>query len=269
MLPGMELMSCPDLAVPRDVMHHVVRVESSYNPYAIGVVGGRLMRQPRSLAEAVSTARMLEQRGYNFSLGLAQVNRYNLAKYGLKSYEQAFQPCENLVAGSRILRECYSRSGGDWGKSFSCYYSGDFRTGFRHGYVQKVYASMRRGQAVAVPDVAPLQVISRAGRRVDPGSRRNANQSMAITVDSSANLALRRGASLATSTRVPATDTGAFNVGAPVTSDVAESALGASGGVALPTAAVRQPVRATASIPTISSSAQVPVVASADAAFVF
>lgn len=76
MLPGMELIGCQDLAVPREVMHHVVLVESSYNPYAIGVVGGRLARQPRSLSEAVSTARMLEQRGYDFSLGLAQVNRY-------------------------------------------------------------------------------------------------------------------------------------------------------------------------------------------------
>lgn len=148
MLPGMELMSCP-LAVPASVMHHVVRVESSYNPYAIGVVGGRLARQPRSLAEALATVRMLESRGYNFSLGLAQVNRYNLSKYGLSSYEQAFQTCPNLTAGSRILAECHGRSGGDWGKSFSCYYSGNFTTGFRHGYVQKIYASMRRGMALA------------------------------------------------------------------------------------------------------------------------
>lgn len=160
-LPGMELLSCPDMAVPREVMHHVVRVESSYNPYAIGVVGGRLVRQPRNLAEAVSTARMLEQRGYNFSLGLAQVNRYNLAKYGLDSYTKAFQPCANLQAGSRILAECYRRSG-DWGKSFSCYYSGDFKTGYRHGYVQKVYASMRQGQR---GDVVPIPVIDRAQRR--------------------------------------------------------------------------------------------------------
>lgn len=166
MLPGMELMSCPNLAVPREVMHHVVRVESSYNPYAIGVVRGRLVRQPRSLSEAVSTARMLEQRGYNFSLGLAQVNRYNLSKYGLTSYEQAFQPCANLVAGSRILRECYGRSGGDWGKSFSCYYSGDFRTGYRHGYVQKVFASMRRGGSMPATLEAPIAVIDRAQRRV-------------------------------------------------------------------------------------------------------
>jgi type IV secretion system protein VirB1 len=158
-------------------MHHVVRVESSFNPYAIGVVGGRLVRQPRNLPEALSTVRMLEQRGYNFSIGLAQVNRYNLAKYGLDSYEKAFQPCANVQAGSRILRECYSRSGGDWGKSFSCYYSGDFKTGYRHGYVQKVYASMRRGGDAIGADVAPIAVIDRAQRRVsalrsEPGAER-------------------------------------------------------------------------------------------------
>jgi type IV secretion system protein VirB1 len=166
MLPGMELLACPNLAVPKDVMHHVVQVESSYNPYAIGVVGGRLVRQPRSLPEAVSTARMLEQRGYNFSLGLAQVNRYNLAKYGLESYERAFEPCANLQAGSRILAECYTRSR-DWGKSFSCYYSGDFKTGFRHGYVQKVYASMRADRPSGTDvTVAPIAVVDRVTRRI-------------------------------------------------------------------------------------------------------
>ncbi len=35
LLPGMELMGCQGLAVPTEVMHHVVRVESSYNPYAL------------------------------------------------------------------------------------------------------------------------------------------------------------------------------------------------------------------------------------------
>lgn len=135
------IFSCAELAVPPNIMQHVVRIESSGNPYAIGVVGGRLQRQPRNLSEAVSTAKMLEQKGYNFSLGLAQVNRYNLKKYGLHSYEQAFQVCPNLKAGSYILKECYDRSK-DWGKSFSCYYSGNFVTGYRHGYVQKIFASM-------------------------------------------------------------------------------------------------------------------------------
>ena len=165
-MPGMELMGCQDLAVPVDVMHHVVRVESSYNPYAIGVVGGRLARQPTNVAEAVATVRMLEEKGYNFSLGLAQVNRYNLAKYGLDSYERAFETCPNLQAGSRILAECYGRSGGDWGKSFSCYYSGNFVTGFRHGYVQKVYASMRAGRPQPPAGThAPIAVTGQPSRR--------------------------------------------------------------------------------------------------------
>lgn len=137
------MFDCPNLAVPMEVMQHVVRVESSRNPYAIGVVGGRLARQPRNIEEAVATAEMLQRSGYNFSVGIAQVNRYNLAKYGLNSYRKAFDVCSNLQAGTRILRECYNRSGGDWGKSFSCYYSGNFVTGFRHGYVQKVFASIR------------------------------------------------------------------------------------------------------------------------------
>jgi type IV secretion system protein VirB1 len=159
MLPGMELMGCTGLSVPPTVMEHVVKVESSFNPYAIGVVGGRLARQPRNLAEALSTARMLEDRGYNFSLGLAQVNRYNLARQGLHSYEKAFDVCPNLQAGSRILAECYSRSGSDWGKAFSCYYSGNFTTGYRHGYVQKVFASWQ--QRAGKDTVAAIPVIDR------------------------------------------------------------------------------------------------------------
>lgn len=159
MLPGMELLSCPEMAVPAEVMQHVVRVESSHNPFAIGVVGGRLVRQPQNLSEAVATARMLEEKGYNFSLGLGQVNRYNLIKYGLDTYEKAFKTCPNLQAASKILAECYSRSGGNWGKSFSCYYSGNFETGYRHGYVQKVYASINQGRALAASTAGAIPVI--------------------------------------------------------------------------------------------------------------
>lgn len=168
MLPGLEAMVCPEMAVSMDVMQHVINVESSRNPYAIGVVGGALVRQPKQLDEALATVRMLEEKGYNFSVGLAQVNRYNLAKYGLDSYEKAFQQCPNLQAASRILAECYGRSGKDWGKSFSCYYSGNFTTGFRHGYVQKVFASIarQRGSMVAANGAAPIDVVSRAQRRV-------------------------------------------------------------------------------------------------------
>lgn len=166
-------MDCANLALPMEVMQHVMRVESSFNPYAIGVVGGRLARQPRNLPEAVATADMLEKSGFNFSLGLAQVNRYNLAKYGLQSYEKAFSACDNIRAGSQILRECYDRAG-DWGKALSCYYSGNFTTGFRHGYVQKIMATFRPDAApgVAVPAGAvPIPVVRyRSAAAVAAGS---------------------------------------------------------------------------------------------------
>lgn len=145
MLPGLDLLACPELAVSPTVMQHIVKVESSANPYAIGVVDGQLERQPTNLAEAIATAKMLEAEGRNFSVGLTQINRANLDRYGLTSYEKAFRICPNLTAGAQILADCHTRARGDWGKAFSCYYSGNFTTGFRDGYVHKVYASINQG----------------------------------------------------------------------------------------------------------------------------
>jgi type IV secretion system protein VirB1 len=126
------------------------------------------VRQPKNLPEALATVKMLETKGYNFSLGLAQVNRYNLSKYGLDSYQKAFEACPNLKAGSEILAECYHRINGDWGKSFSCYYSGNSVTGFRHGYVQKIYSSMRKSYVPAQEEIAAaaIPVVGRSSRRV-------------------------------------------------------------------------------------------------------
>ncbi|MDR6991642.1 lytic transglycosylase domain-containing protein [Luteimonas sp. 3794] len=197
MLPGLELMGCSGLAVPAEVMHHVVRVESSYNPYAIGVVGGRLARQPRSLEEALSTSRMLEREGYNFSLGLAQVNRHNLQHYGLDTHEKAFDICPNLRAGAQILAECHTRAGGDWGKAFSCYYSGNFVTGYQHGYVQKVLASWRavapaqsipviRNATAAAPRGQDLAAeSSRVASRVQEAARGNRPAATELGLDAS------------------------------------------------------------------------------------
>lgn len=172
MIAGIEMMSCPNLSVPAEVMQHIVNVESGKNPYAIGVVGGQLVRQPQNMDEAIVTAQMLESKGYNYSLGIAQVNRNNLGKYGLDSYEKAFSVCSNLAAGSQILAECYNSSGGDWGKAFSCYYSGNFVTGYRTGYVQKVFDSINRTAMLASnsPRVTPIQLAGQqqANPRVTP-----------------------------------------------------------------------------------------------------
>lgn len=144
--------------VHADTIRRIVSVESSGNPYAIGVVGGRLDRQPRTLDEALATMRWLKANGYNFSVGLAQVNKNNFKRYGL-SEETAFEPCQNLRAGGAILKECYVRAlkkGVDeqtaLRNAFSCYYSGNFLTGYREGYVLKVVsAHVGLGGAQAAP----------------------------------------------------------------------------------------------------------------------
>lgn len=124
-------------AVHPNTLQAVARVESGFNPYAIGVVKGRLQRQPRTLAEAVTTAKSLHAQGKNFSMGLMQVNRYNLAAYGL-NYETVFEPCKNINAGAKILKSCFDRAGGKGQaalqKAFSCYYSGNFKFGFKSDF---------------------------------------------------------------------------------------------------------------------------------------
>jgi type IV secretion system protein VirB1 len=120
----------------------LVGVESSYNPHAIGVVGGALLRQPRQKAEALATARALQAGGWDFSLGLAQINVRNLERLGL-TLETALEPCANLGAMQVVLADCHDRATTSdpqraLRQALSCYYSGDLATGFRHGYVQRV-----------------------------------------------------------------------------------------------------------------------------------
>ncbi|WIH03649.1 lytic transglycosylase domain-containing protein [Xanthomonas translucens pv. graminis] len=234
MLPGMELLSCPEMAVPAEVMQHVVRVESSRNPFAIGVVGGRLVRQPQNISEAVATARMLEEKGYNFSLGLGQVNRYNLVKYGLDSYEKAFKTCPNLQAASRILAECYSRSGGNWGKSFSCYYSGNFETGFKHGYVQKVYASINQGRVQADIPAGAIPLVSSGVRRI---AGETAKAAVVRELDSVVSRRIEAASQLASGLAAQPQPSALYQAAAAAPVQQQAAVVAAAGGTALPAAA--------------------------------
>ena len=140
-------LQCHDL-IEAEIMAKIVQVESSGNPYAIGVVGGRLQRQPVDLQEAVRTADYLEKAGYNYSVGLSQVNRVHfkqLAWHG--NVQKGFDVCQNLRAGARVYSQCKESAARSLKSSdptsvsraaLSCYYSGNFVTGERLGYVDKV-----------------------------------------------------------------------------------------------------------------------------------
>jgi len=146
-------------------MHALVKTESGFNQFAIGVVGGSLIKQPRSLAEAVATVENLEKLGYYYSVGYGQVNKTNFAHYGL-TVRSAFDACKNLQVSAKILNSCYTsalRAKGNEQEalkaSFSCYYSGNFTTGFKRdfrgqpSYVEKVIGSAL-GKVTAIPLVS-------------------------------------------------------------------------------------------------------------------
>jgi type IV secretion system protein VirB1 len=128
----------------------IVTVESGTNPYAIGVVGGALVRQPRTRAEALATIKALHAGGWNYSVGLAQINVANFARLGLTA-DTALDPCASLGAMQAVLGECHERASPGASpqtalrRALSCYYSGNFDTGVRHGYVARVVATARVG----------------------------------------------------------------------------------------------------------------------------
>ncbi len=150
------VMACAP-AVHTSTAQALITVESGFNPHAIGVVGGSLDRQPRNRGEAVATADQLRSAGWNFSVGLAQINARNFERLGLTT-ATAFDPCQNLRAMQAVLGECFERSGPGvepqtaLRQALSCYYSGNFVTGFRHGYVQRVASAVPPGRrASGVP----------------------------------------------------------------------------------------------------------------------
>ena len=141
-------------------------VESGFNPYAIGVVGGRLRRQPSTLLEGVATVAALQENKVRFSAGLIQIYVGNWPAYGLDR-DSVFDVCKNVRAAGAILTNCYARAVAvddapqlALRKAISCYYSNNFITGFTEGYVQKVVAAAQRSGKPDGPHSRPIGLSS-------------------------------------------------------------------------------------------------------------
>ena len=97
-----------------DTTRAIVTVESAFKPFAIGVVGGQLERQPRTRAEAIATINALDASGWNYSVGLGQINVANFARLGLTP-QTALDPCASLGAMQAVLGECHARASAETG----------------------------------------------------------------------------------------------------------------------------------------------------------
>lgn len=124
------------------VAQAIVKQESGFNPFAIGVNRNAPVKQPQNFNEAVNKAKELLAKGYNIDLGLGQINSSNMRWLGL-SVEQAFNPCNNLKAMQTVYLDCLNKSGESglgtkMQRAFSCYNTGNIKNGFYNGYVNKV-----------------------------------------------------------------------------------------------------------------------------------
>lgn len=184
-----EFLGC-QIEVPPQHMSAIVRTESAGKQFAIGIVGYYLSNQPQDEAMAQALTADFKKNGINFSVGLAQVNQSNFEKYNLKE-KDLFNPCENLRAGSEILRDCY-KTYNSWDKAYSCYYSGNAITGFRHGYVSEVRKNFTKPVLTQItpPDLALLgEPIFLHKINKKQGNPKN---KLGLANDSSYNLASRR-----------------------------------------------------------------------------
>lgn len=169
--------------VAPETMAAVARVESQFNPYAIGVNrSAGLARQPRTKDEAIRAARALLAQGKNIDLGLAQINSSNMGWLRL-SVEDAFDPCKNLAAGATVLTTNYRsvvRSAPSQQHALrvalSMYNTGSRSRGFGNGYVRKIEDAAARLSGVRVSvrlpaaraeDVAPSDPAELAMARAD------------------------------------------------------------------------------------------------------
>jgi type IV secretion system protein VirB1 len=151
--------------VDQQLMMRVISVESSHNPYAIGVVNAHLQRQPQNITEAKATAQFLENAGYNYSVGLAQINRSNFSRFNL-NFDNVFDACTNLNTGGQILRECINRASARGYQAYathralSCYYSGQLNSAVGTQYANKVLARLSVNSSPANNKAIQISVIT-------------------------------------------------------------------------------------------------------------
>ena len=170
---------CAPSVAPETVLA-IVQTESSGDPFALNVNGGRQPARQTNAVDAAATARRYVAAGYSVDLGLGQINSRNMRWLGL-NWETVFDPCTNVAALARVLTTNYNaaRAGRDpqtaLRVALSMYNTGSQTRGFRNGYVAKVvgnagvansgisYAStMPAAPAPAVSDLRELLISENA-----------------------------------------------------------------------------------------------------------
>lgn len=160
---------CAPTVAPATVLA-IVQTESSGEPFALNVNGGRQPARQTNAVDAAATARRYVAAGYSVDLGLGQINSRNMRWLGL-TWETVFDPCTNVAALAHVLTTNYNavKAGRDPQSALrvalSMYNTGSQTRGFRNGYVAKVVgnagvASSGVSYATTMPIVAVAEPAS-------------------------------------------------------------------------------------------------------------
>lgn len=139
----------------------LVRRESSFNPYAIGLDGRESLKpQPQNFAQAVETAERLIQQGIGFSAGAGQLHITNIRRFGL-TWRQVFHACTNLSYAQKIFLYYH-------GKAISAGLQGDDAVfaslrGYNSGNINAAISNNYAAAILARPTA--IQLTSSAPRR--------------------------------------------------------------------------------------------------------
>jgi type IV secretion system protein VirB1 len=163
---------CAPTVAPETVLA-IIQTESSGEPFALNVNGGRQPARQGNAADAAATARRYVAAGYSVDLGLGQINSRNMRWLGL-TWETVFDPCTNVAALARVLTTNYNsvKAGRDpqtaLRVALSMYNTGSQTRGFRNGYVAKVVGNAGVVSTAALYRDAIPSVAIAAPASVDP-----------------------------------------------------------------------------------------------------
>jgi type IV secretion system protein VirB1 len=186
------------------LMQALVRTESGGRLLAIGMDRGQgSVKQPQTLEAAVATAKALAAAGRKFSVGLAQIHISNVNLYGM-SWEQAFDACQNLTVGQKILwnflhratASGYTGMAAIWA-ALRGYNSGGVDRAISDDYASRIFVYMssappqvQLGRGIALASASPdaaapsstvkLDVASMASAANTPAPQRRPGESLDI-----------------------------------------------------------------------------------------
>ena len=152
---------CAPTVAPETVLA-IIQTESSGEPFALNVNGGRQPARQSNAVDAAATARRYVAAGYSVDLGLGQINSRNMRWLGL-TWETVFNPCINVAALGRVLTTNYNvvSAGRDpqtaLRVALAMYNTGSQTRGFRNGYVAKLVGNAGvPGKATQSGDAIPV-----------------------------------------------------------------------------------------------------------------